>query len=58
MNKKVALQIRCYEPWKETAIAMQKCGFQYVSMVMDENFLLADDWREKAKEVEKQIVIR
>ena len=52
MGKKVALQIRCYEPWKETALTMQKCGFQYVSMVFDESFLSADNWKEKVMEID------
>lgn len=52
MNKKVALQIRCYEPWKETALAMQKCGFQYVSMVFDESFLSADNWKENVMDID------
>ena len=53
MNKKVALQIRCYEPWRETSLAMQKCGFQYVSMVLDENFLNQEDWKEQVQEIDE-----
>ena len=51
MDKKVALQIRSYEPWKETAKAMSEVGFQYVSMVFGEEKMLGDDWKKNVDEM-------
>ena len=51
MNKKVALQIRSFEPWQETAKAAQKSGFRYVSAALDENFLNEPNWKEKVREM-------
>jgi sugar phosphate isomerase/epimerase len=47
MNRKVALQLRSDEPWKEIAEMMHRAGFGYVAMAFsDENeHLLQDDWQ-------------
>ena len=48
MNRKVALQLRSNEPWKEIAEMMHRAGFKYVAMAFgdDEGHLLSDNWRE------------
>lgn len=52
MDKKVALQIRNYEPWKETAEMMKRSGFKYVAMAFgDEKPLLASNWRDMVNEM-------
>ena len=55
-NRKVALQIRNQEPWQDTARAMAKYGFRYVSMAFgDEKPLLRDDWREYVENIKRTL---
>ena len=45
MDKKVALQLRSMEPWKETAKIMSDVGFKYVSMGLGEDTMNGEDWK-------------
>lgn len=45
MNRKIALQLRNFEPWEDTARAMAKYGFCYASMGFgDKAPLLRDEY--------------
>ena len=47
MDKKVALQLRNDEPWREMAGMVARAGFKYVAMSFgNERPLLDDNWRE------------
>ncbi len=52
MDRKVALQLRNQEPWRETAKEMSKAGFEYVAFAFgDERPLLQDNWRAYVRDV-------
>ena len=46
LDRKIALQLRNQEPWRETAKEMAEAGFEYVAFAFgDERPLLKDNWR-------------
>lgn len=51
MDKKVALQIRSYEPWKETAKYMSEIGFKYVAIVLGEEIMKTDEWKQHVEDM-------
>lgn len=52
MDKKVALQIRNFEPISRAAKAMKSAGFKYVAFAFtDKNLLLCSDWERKVYEI-------
>ena len=55
MDKKVALQLRNDEPWREMAGMMARAGFKYVSMALSGDIrpLLDDNWREYVQEIDR-----
>lgn len=54
MNRKIALQLRNFEPWEDTARAMAKYGFCYASMGFgDKAPLLRDDWRDYLEHIKE-----
>ena len=56
MDRKIALQVRNYEPWQDTVRAMAKYGFRYVSMGFgDEKPLLCDDWRDYVCDIQRTL---
>lgn len=54
-DRKVALQIRCYEPWAETAKLMADVGFRYVAMVLDAPLLCNADWKQRLYEMRETL---
>lgn len=52
MGKKVALQLRNYEPWENMAKEMAEAGFEYVAMAFgDEKPLLQRNWKSYVEEI-------
>ena len=54
MDRKVALQLRNEEPWREMTGMMARAGFKYVAMSFgDERPLLEDNWREYVSDIDR-----
>lgn len=52
MQRKVAVQLRNSESWKEMARATAESGFEYVAMGFgDEKQLLQEEWKEHVCEM-------